>query len=105
MRDGTECGSFDKAYLLHVGMNISDKVSLMKSIAQQIKPGGFVGVYDIMRCGSEDDPLEFPLPWASAESQNSCTSPEIYRAAFEAAGLDLLFEENRAEFALGSFNR
>jgi hypothetical protein len=116
--DGRRHGSagFDKAYLLHVGMNISDKTTLMESIARQLKPGGTLGVYDIMQCNSADsagsadiaaagETFEYPLPWASTEAQNACAPPETYRDAFAAAGLELTLEENRRDFALESFKQ
>jgi SAM-dependent methyltransferase len=106
LKAATGEADFDKAYLLHVGMNIPDKTMLMKSIAQQLKPGGMVGVYDVMQSAERvDEPFEYPLPWASTEAHNACASPETYRAAFAAAGLELTLEENMRDFALDSFKQ
>jgi ubiquinone/menaquinone biosynthesis C-methylase UbiE len=49
--------------MLHVGMNIPDKLLLAEEAWRVLKPGGVFGIYDVMRVGSED--LLFPVPWAT----------------------------------------
>ena len=52
--------SFDAAFMLHVGMNIADKAALFAEIWRVLKPGGVLGIYDVMRIGDGD--LTFPCP-------------------------------------------
>ena len=54
-------GLFDKAYLLHVGMNITDKTKLINEISKKLKPNGKLAIYDVMKMSSDE--LEFLL-WA-----------------------------------------
>ena len=60
-----------------------------------LKPGGSVGVFDLMR--TSDGELPYPMPWSSvAESSFVCTADE-YKAAMAGAGLAVQSEDNRRE--------
>ena len=80
--------SFDRAVMLHVGMNIADKQTLMAEAARVLAPGGLFCAYDMMRVG--DGEITFPLPWASDASVSAVETPDTYVAAAENAGLALL---------------
>jgi SAM-dependent methyltransferase len=93
--------SFDRAYVMHVGMNISDKYSLAAELHRVIKPGGKAGIYDVMRVSAGE--LQFPVPWATESSGSSVSTPEVYRSALESAGFKVVAERNRRDFALEFF--
>lgn len=95
--------TFSGAYQLHVGMNIEDKGALFKEVSRVLKPGACFGVYDIMRC--EAGQLDFPVPWASVPETSHLATPEAYKQSLEAAGLRIIREENRRDFALAFFAR
>lgn len=66
--------SFDRVLLQHVAMNIADRSALYRSISRVLKPGGKVGIYDIV--ARARDP-HFPLPWAtSTEGSHLLTEAE-----------------------------
>ncbi len=94
-------GSFDGAYMMHVGMNIEDKEKLALEVARVLRPGATFGIYDVMRTGPGD--LAFPVPWASSASTSAVAEPERYRRALEAAGFVVTSERNRRDFALAFF--
>jgi SAM-dependent methyltransferase len=98
-----EDDTFDKAYLLHVGMNIADKTGLARELYRLIRPSGKLGVYDIMRMSPGD--LTFPVPWATKAEGSAVASPDDYKAALEAAGFTLMAERSRRDFALDFFTR
>jgi len=98
-----EASTFDAAYMIHVGMNIFDKVRLFDEVARVLKPGGHFGVYDVMQVGPGD--LEFPVPWADTAATSASDSPETYRAALAEAGFTVTAERNRRDFALDFFAR
>ena len=93
--------SFDCAYMLHVGMNIADKKSLASELHRIIRPGGKIGIYDVMKIG--DGEIAFPVPWASEPSGSSVASPSTYRFELEEAGFSVIAERNRRDFALDFF--
>lgn len=93
--------SFDKAYMLHVGMNIADKLTLAWELGRVIKRGGTLGIYDVMRVGEGD--LTFPVPWSSTAEESSVASPAEYCAALDANGFQVIAERSRRDFALDFF--
>ncbi|MDH3414136.1 MAG: methyltransferase domain-containing protein [Gammaproteobacteria bacterium] len=96
-------GIFDKAYMLHVGMNIADKSALVLELHRVLKPGGTLGIYDVMRVG--DGELTYPVPWATSAEGSAIASPAEYRDALEAAGFRITSERNRRTFAIEFFAR
>lgn len=93
--------TFDKAFMLHVGMNIPDKVALGSEIFRVLKPGAVFGIYDIMKCG--EGTVTFPVPWASVPEGSWLASPEEYKNALLDSGFEIICERNRGKFALKFF--
>jgi len=96
-----DAGSFDGAYMLHVGMNIADKARLFDEIRRVLKPGGVFGIYDVMREAEGD--LSFPVPWASTPDMNFVESAETYRRLLQQAGFAVEKERSRRDFAIEFF--
>ena len=96
-----EDGSFDTAYMLHVGMNIEHKAALALEINRVLKPGGHLGIFDVMRIGDGD--LDFPLPWSSLPETSAVGTPDDYKNALASSGLKLIAERNRRDFAMAFF--
>ncbi|HEY8429309.1 MAG TPA: methyltransferase domain-containing protein, partial [Sandaracinaceae bacterium] len=96
-----EAGSFDGALLLHVGMNIPDKEQLFRELARVVRPGGFLGVYEIMR--GADGELAYPVPWASSPETSFLETPERYAELAQAAGFDVVSTRDRREFGIEFF--
>ena len=95
--------SFSAGYMLHVGMNIPDKIKLFSEIARVLKRGARFGVYDVMRTG--DGHLSYPLPWATNQETNAIAEPAQYRDALSSAGFEIVSERNRKDFALAYFQQ
>src|SRR5262249_19214206 len=72
-----EPGTFDGAYMLHVGMNIADKAALFAEVRRVCKPRGLFGIYDVMR--ERDGDLAFPVPWAMSPETSFVESAATYR--------------------------
>jgi SAM-dependent methyltransferase len=96
-------GTFDKSYMMHVGMNIANKKALASELYRILRPGGRLGIYDVMRVGTGD--LSFPVPWATTPGESDVSSPDEYKASLEAAGFRVIAERNRSAFALEFFSQ
>jgi ubiquinone/menaquinone biosynthesis C-methylase UbiE len=94
-------GSFDGAYMLHVGMNIDDKEKLASEAARVLRPGAVFGIYDVMRTGPGE--LDFPVPWATHAGLSVVAEIDRYKQALQMAGFKILAERNRRDFALAFF--
>ena len=97
-----EAGRFDLATLIHVGMNLQDKRLLFSEVARVLGPGGTFAVYDVMLFGAHP---AFPVPWAGDPAGSFLEAPEVYLAAAEAAGFDLVARRDRGDIAVDFFAR
>lgn len=93
--------AFDKAFMLHVGMNIPDKLALGREVWRVLKSGTLFGIYDVMKTG--EGAIDFPVPWATDQDGSSLGSPDEYKQALVAAGFEIICERNRKDFALKFF--
>jgi SAM-dependent methyltransferase len=93
--------TFDRVFLLHVGMNIPDKVALAAEASRVLKPGGILGVYDVMRMTGGD--LTFPVPWSTIPATSFVATPREYRSSLEEAGFVLKEEYDRSAVAMEFF--
>lgn len=94
-------GSFDAAYMFHVGMNIEDKSRLFREVRRVLVPSGVFGIYDVMRLAPGD--LHYPVPWTSSAEASFVADAATYRHLLEAQGFEVLKERNRRDFALEVF--
>ena len=95
--------AFDRASLLHVGMNIADKARMFAEIARVTKPGGLLAVYEVMRTG--EGAIEYPVAWAGSEATSFVGSIEDYAKALHDAGFDAGEPRIMRELALEFFAR
>ncbi|HEY2765810.1 MAG TPA: class I SAM-dependent methyltransferase [Pseudonocardiaceae bacterium] len=96
-------GSFDRVCLLHVGMNIADKATLVTEIRRMLVPGGIFGLYDVMRTGSGD--VTYPVPWAGTSATSFLAGSDRYRELLTTSGLPVLAVRDRRYFALEFFRK
>ncbi len=96
-----EAACFDAAFMMHVGMNIHDKLALIAEVSRVLKPRAKFGIYDIMKTNEEE--LVYPVPWATTSETSWLARPEDYRAALEGTGFIVAEENNRRAFAMEFF--
>lgn len=96
-------GTFDRAYMLHVGMNIDDKAKLCLEVSRVLKADSLFGIYDVMKTG--DGELTYPVPWATTAASSAVAKPAEYREALQKAGFRVIAERNRREFALAFYDQ
>ena len=84
--------------MIHVGMNIPDKLGLFKQVRRVVKPGAIFGIYDVMQL--TEGSLSFPVPWSSKAETSFVETPSSYRDQLIAAGFEIVSERNRLVAAL-----
>lgn len=94
-------GVFDAAYTMHVGMNIADKAGVYAEVHRVLKSGAVFGIYDVM-AGKKRGDLPFPVPWALTHETSFLRSSIAVCELLEAAGFEIIHQENRRDFALSS---
>jgi MPBQ/MSBQ methyltransferase len=93
--------SFDGAYMLHVGMNIQDKVKLFRAVKRALRGTAVFAMFDVMRIGPGE--LQFPVPWASKTDESFVATTDDYRNALLDEGFAIMAERERKQFALDFF--
>ena len=93
---------FDHAWTQHVAMNIPDRGKLYRGIRRVLKPGGRLAIYDVLK--GENEPVLYPVPWASEPGISFLTSPSEMKQALEAAGFSFVSGADTTELALTWFS-
>lgn len=94
---------FTVGSMLHVGMNIRDKLALFQELARVLTSGSLLGIYDVMQNRVAN--LNYPLPWATSPECNHVASREDYLAALAQAGFEIVAVRSCGPQALAYFSR
>lgn len=97
-----ESDSFSVAYMMHVGMNIEDKIGLYAEVNRVLKPGGTFAIYDVLLGPNRAD-FRFPVPWASSADSSYLATPEEMRSMLKAGGFTVESTTDRTKFATDFF--
>ncbi|HEY7857911.1 MAG TPA: class I SAM-dependent methyltransferase [Candidatus Nanopelagicales bacterium] len=92
-------GSFDRAMMIHVGMNLPDKSATFAEVRRVLRTGGRFGLFEQIRV--RDGDLPYPLPWADDDSSSFVETLEEYVAALEAAGFAVTLTQDRTGAVAG----
>ncbi|HET8600082.1 MAG TPA: methyltransferase domain-containing protein [Segeticoccus sp.] len=92
-------GTFDRAMMIHVGMNIEDKRAVFAETHRVLAPRGRFAVYEQMRTGPGE--LPFPQPWADDKRSSFVASLQDYLTDLEAAGFTIEESEDRTAAVAG----
>lgn len=96
-----EDGTFDGAYMLHVGMNLPAKGDVFREVARVLKPKAVFGIFDVMREAEGD--LNFPVPWATAPEMSFVETPATYSNLLRESGFEIEKQRSLSDFALTFF--
>lgn len=93
-----EAESFDRAYTIHVLMNVGDKAGVFREVRRVLKAGGLFVMFDILR--GKKGALQYPVPWAGSEETSFVGTLEEYRSALEGTGFRVEQVRDRREFSV-----
>ena len=91
--------SFDRAMMVHVGMNIPDKAAVFTEVRRVLRPGATFGLFEQMKLSEQ--PPTYPLPWAEDERSSFVATPEDYVRDLEGAGFTVDRTEDRTAATAG----
>jgi SAM-dependent methyltransferase len=95
--------AFDGAYMIALGMNVSDKFGVFREARRILKPGARFGVCDPMRIGGGD--VRYPLPWSATSAGSFLEPPSTYRTLIEGAGFAIEDVIDRSAMARRFFQK
>jgi ubiquinone/menaquinone biosynthesis C-methylase UbiE len=98
-----QADTFNRAYMIHVGMNIADKAGVFREVRRVLKPGGLFVIFDILRASEGE--MAYPVPWAATEETSFVADVNSYRDALQRAGFRVERERNRKAFAIEFMER
>jgi ubiquinone/menaquinone biosynthesis C-methylase UbiE len=96
-------GTFDGAYMLHVGMNIADKARLAAEVRRALKPGALFGIYDVMRESTGE--FSYPVPWFANAETNFVEPATTYKRLLENSRFEVIKQRSRRKFAIEFFHQ
>jgi SAM-dependent methyltransferase len=76
--------SFDVVWTQHASMNIADKAGLYREMARVTRVGGRLAFFDVL--AGPEQPIHYPVPWASDASLNFLLTPEETRGLVAQSG-------------------
>ena len=79
-----EDDGFDVIWMQHVTMNIEDKDRLLKEAFRILKPGGKLGIHEVL--AGPVSPVYYPLGWAPDESISFLLEPHAFKKTILATG-------------------
>ena len=85
--------TFDRAMMIHVGMNVPDKRAVFAEIRRVLVDGGVFVLYEQLR--TAEGFLPFPQPWADDEDGSFVETAEAYVEHLTGAGFTVERTENR----------
>ena len=94
--------SFDIAWTQHVAMNIGDRPRLYREINRVLRPGGKLGLYDVVAGEGE---VLFPVPWASSPAASFLLSPSEMTKVLDDAGFDVVSSKDCSAAGIAFFER
>lgn len=95
--------AFNRATMIHVGMNLPDKGSVFAEVRRVLEPGSLFLVFDQMLTG--DAAPDYPVPWAAEATASFLDTPAGYRQLLGDVGFTVDLERDLTEEGIAFFDR
>lgn len=95
---------FDLVMMLHVGMNLPNKLDVYKEANRVLKQGGTFAIYDII-AEENAQQISYPLPWSPTKETSFLEPYEAIESYLKHAGFELDEHVNRRDYAIQSIER
>ena len=77
-------GAFEAVLIQNAGMNVPDKVRLVREFYRVLSPGGRLALHEVMRGPIE--PVRYPSPWAAEPGESFLADPVDLRVLLASTG-------------------
>lgn len=96
--------SYDAAFMLHVNMNVQNKIKLFNEISRVLKPNSLFCFYEIL-ADIHVESMVYPCPWSSLAAHSFLITPDRLEEIIEDAGIVIETKERRYDFAVSMMQR
>jgi SAM-dependent methyltransferase len=90
---------FQAAITMHVQMNVQDKTTWFRHIADSLAPGARLAVWEVCRPRPAD--LAWPMPWSLDGTDSFIATPQALLSAIESAGFSATEWTNESTWVQG----
>jgi ubiquinone/menaquinone biosynthesis C-methylase UbiE len=99
-------GTFTAACMLHVGMNIPNKLETYKDIRRMLNPGSKFVIFDMLYGdhGRMESPPHFPVPWSLVPETSFLATEAEMKHHLEEAGFCISVTEDKSHEAIKYFS-
>lgn len=93
--------TFEVAWTQHASMNIANKAAFYAEMHRVLRPGGRLAFFDVV--AGPEQPILFPVPWASEPAWNFLTPPGELRDLLTKEGFEVRTWEDVTDQATAFF--
>lgn len=95
--------TFDRAWTIHVSMNIRDKQGFYEGVYRVLRSDGVFALYDVVK--GDNEPALYPAPWSPVPELSFLATTSETSNLLQAAGFEQIVVEDDTDQALEGMRR